>query len=235
MEFEMNERQGWRSMLGLTRNGVVWPWLSFHTASVVMFVQFSQSSRSQELELWIHRHGFFAWGCSTGGGENWQIHLLSWYFIVVLSWKYIGCDHWRLQPQKAAEFQRGWINRVEGRQNRRWKSGSLWSERGIIEPSFLRWSYADQKFSDQELGSGVKWGDVQSWMACQMGAQHGQLRSSKVSGGGWRGGQTEPRAQWRWWQGCWELRTGRDRAHHHAYRSPVTNPAFLWCELRLSS
>ena len=150
--------------------------------------------------------------------------------------KVLGVVTGDLNPKRKQKFQRGWINRAEGRQNWRCKSGSLWSEKGIIEPSFLRWPCADQKFSDQEMGSGVMWGDAQSWMACQIGVQHGLLRSSKASGGGWRGGQTEPRAQWRWRQGCWELsQRGRDWAHHHVYRSPVTNPAFLWCDLQLSS
>ena len=31
-------------------------------------------------------------------------------------------------------------------------------------------------------------------MACQIGLQHGPLRSSNASGGGWRGGQTEPKS-----------------------------------------
>ena len=62
-------------------------------------------------------------------------------------------------------------------------------------------------------------------MACEIGPQHGPLRASKASGGGWRGGQSEPGAQWRGWQGCWELsQRGRDWAHHHAYSRPFTTP-----------
>ena len=147
MDFETNERQGWRSILGVTRNGVIWPWLPFPAASVVMVVQFSESSRSEELELWIHPSWVFCLRVF-----NWRRReLANCIYCPDTSSRFclgkvLGVVTGDLNPKRKRKFPRGWINRVEGRENQRWKSGFLWSEKGTIEPRFLemelRWPEA---------------------------------------------------------------------------------------------